>query len=230
MTFSHDYSKYTIEQLSDMRKNINEEKYPEKAEEIASALAKRMEAPEIQAMLEKEKKIAKEKKRDLKYSTFWPRFWAATIDGILFAIILYIECFVLGVEFNVHNQFIQTFNAIQFSIYVIFMHGYFGQTLGKRIMKVKVLDHGTETRINLKQALRRESVNLTLNIFWLFILLLFVLEIPILGSAYNLLYIVLIFSVLSSIWGISEFVTMLFNDKRRALHDLIGKTVVVRMQ
>jgi uncharacterized RDD family membrane protein YckC len=44
----------------------------------------------------------------------------------------------------------------------------------------------------------------------------------------GLSYAVIGFGILAMVWGISEFVTMLFNDKRRALHDYIGKTVVVR--
>jgi uncharacterized RDD family membrane protein YckC len=136
---------------------------------------------------------------------------------------------VLGVEFNTKDPFIQTLNPVQFSIYVILMHGYFGQTLGKMVMKVKVLNHDTETDINIKQALRRESVNLALNIGWVLILLAVVISLEMSGTVLNgLSYAEMILSILSAVWGVSEFVTMLFNDKRRAVHDYIGKTVVVR--
>jgi len=151
---------------------------------------------------------------------------------------------VFGIEFNIQDQFIQdqfiqdqfiqdqfiqALNAVQFSIYVILMHGYFGQTLGKKVMKIKVLNHDTETDINIKQALIRESVNLVLNIFWALIILLIIISFKMTGAIYNgLYYAMMIFSILSTVWGVSEFVTMLFNDKRRAVHDYIGKTVVVR--
>lgn len=31
-------------------------------------------------------------------------------------------------------------------------------------------------------------------------------------------------------WGVLELITMLFNEQRRALHDYIAKTVVVRVE
>lgn len=229
MNSSPDYNRYTIEQLADMKKNINKELYPERAKEIELALSKKMEEPAVKEMLEKQKRNAQKKKEMKKYSTFWPRFWAVTIDGIMFSIILYIECLVFGVEFNTKDQFLQALNAVQFSIYVILMHGYFGQTLGKKAMKLKVLNHDTETDINIKQALIRESVNLALNVFWVSIILLIVLSFKMSGTVFHgLYYAMIIFSILSAVWGVSEFVTMLFNDKRRAIHDYIGKTVVVR--
>ena len=33
-----------------------------------------------------------------------------------------------------------------------------------------------------------------------------------------------------SIWSILDIITMLFSDKRRALHDLIAGTVVLRLK
>ncbi len=229
MSSTPDYNRYTIEQLADMKKNINKEKHPERAREIELALSNKMEEPAVKEMLEKHKEKFEKQKKMKKYLTFWPRFWAVWIDGIIFAIILYAECFVFGVEFNIKDEFLKALNAIQFSIYVIFMHGYFGQTLGKMVVKVKVLNHDTETDINIKQALRRESVNLVLNICWVLIILAVVASLEMSGIILNgLSYAVIVFSILSFVWGVSEFVTMLFNDKRRAVHDYIGKTVVVR--
>jgi uncharacterized RDD family membrane protein YckC len=96
-------------------------------------------------------------------------------------------------------------------------------------MDVKVLNHDTETEINVKQALRRESVNLALNISWVLIILIVATSLEMSGViSEGLSYAVIGFGILAMVWGISEFVTMLFNDKRRAVHDYIGKTVVVR--
>jgi len=148
---------------------------------------------------------------------------------IIFAIILYVECLVFGVEYSTQDKFLQALNGVQFAVYAIFMHGYFGQTIGKMIMDVKVLNHDTETEINVKQALRRESVNLALNISWVLIILIVATSLELSGAiSEGLSYEVIGFGILAMVWGISEFVTMLFNDKRRALHDYIGKTVIVR--
>lgn len=222
MDSSPNYNNYTLEELLDVQNHIDKDLYSERAEKIDLAISNKMKDPGIKEKVEKQQDASK-------YSTFWPRFWAATIDGIVFAIMLYVECLVFGFEYSAEDKFLQALNGVQFAIYAIFMHGYFGQTLGKMIMDVKVLDHDTETEINVKQALRRESVNLVLNIAWVLIILVVATSLEISGSiSEGLSYAVIGFGVLAMIWGISEFVTMLFNDKRRALHDYIGKTVVVR--
>jgi len=222
MDSSPNYNNYTLDELLDVQNHINKEQYPERAKEIELAISNKMKDPEIKEEIEKQQEVNK-------YSTFWPRFWAATIDGILFAIILYVECLLFGVEYSAQDKYLQALNGVQFAIYAIFMHGYFGQTLGKMFMEVKVLNHDTETDINVKQALRRESVNLALNISWVLIILSVATTLEMTGTmSQGLSYAVIGFGVLAMVWGISEFVTMLFNEKRRAVHDYIGKTVVVR--
>ncbi|MBA6327733.1 RDD family protein [Colwellia sp. MB02u-6] len=222
MDSSPNYNNYTLDELLDVKNHIDKEQYPQRAKDIELALSNKMKDPDIKEEIEKQQEVNK-------YSTFWPRFWAATIDGIVFAIILYIECLIFGVEYSTQDKFLQALNGVQFAIYAIFMHGYFGQTLGKMFMDVKVLNHDTETEINVKQALRRESVNLALNISWVLIILIVATSLEMSGViSEGLSYAVIGFGILAMVWGISEFVTMLFNDKRRAVHDYIGKTVVVR--
>lgn len=222
MDSNPNYNNYTLEELLDVQNHIDKEHYPERAKDIQLAISNKMNDPDIKEEIEQQQEVTK-------YSTFWPRFWAATIDGIVFAIILYFECLIFGVEYSAQDKFLQALNGVQFAIYAIFMHGYFGQTLGKMFMDVKVLNHDTETEINVKQALRRESVNLALNISWVLIILVVATSLEMSGAiSEGLSYAVIGFGILAMVWGISEFVTMLFNDKRRAVHDYIGKTVVVR--
>ncbi|MDT0593223.1 RDD family protein [Glaciecola petra] len=217
------YNNYTLEELLDVQNNIDKELYPERAKEIELALSNKKNNPEIQEEIENHQEVSK-------YSTFWRRLFAAIIDGIIFAFILYVESLVFGVEDSTQDILLQALNGVQLAIYAIFMHGYFGQTIGKMIMEVKVLNHDTETEINVKQALRRESVNLVLNISWVIIILVVATSLEMSGTiSVGLSYAVIGFGILVMVWGISEFVTMLFNDKRRALHDYIGKTVVVRI-
>ncbi|WP_258406869.1 RDD family protein [Shewanella rhizosphaerae] len=124
----------------------------------------------------------------------------------------------------------QALNGVLFAVYSLLMHGYFGQTIGKMVMGVKVLDHQSETDIDLWQAFRRESVNLALCI--LSVLILFAYQLVMTSSgkvSLGLSFVVISFALISVTWDLSEFVTMLFNDMRRAVHDFIGKTVVVRI-
>jgi uncharacterized RDD family membrane protein YckC len=108
------------------------------------------------------------------------------------------------------------------------LHRFYGQTLGKRIMKIRVLSVDDEP-ITMRQAVLRDSV-------WLGLLLIgFVLNLPavLAGDSYLVTIDVtdsveIGISYISSAWLILEMITMLFNDKRRAIHDLIAGTVVVR--
>lgn len=217
MDSSPNYNNYTLEELLEVQNHIDKEQYPERVKDIELAISNKTRGFDIIEVN--------------KYSTFGPRFVAALIDGIVFAIILYIECLMFGVEYSAQGDLHQALNGVQLAIYSIFMHGYFGQTLGKMSMNIKVLDHDTETEINVKQALRRESVNLALNISWVLIFLIIATSLEMYGAIYGgLSYAVVGFGILATVWVISEFVTMLFNDKRRAVHDYIGKTVVVRIE
>lgn len=223
MNSTPDYNNYSLEDLIDIQNHIDREQYPERAKEVDLAILNKLEKPEVKAEIEKQRVISK-------YSTFWPRFWAAIIDGIIFALILYVECWVIGIEYSTQDKLLQALNGVQLAIYAIFMHGYFGQTIGKMIMDVKVVSHDLEMDINITQALRRESVNLLLNILSALIILVVASSIDTSGNiSKGLSYAVLGFGILALVWSISEFVTMLFNDKRRAIHDYIGKTVVVRI-
>lgn len=223
MDYEPNFSKYSYDELLDVERHIDKEKYPHRYATVIKLLndQKHISEGKVDALQNIEVD---------KYSTFWPRFWAATIDGIIFALILYLECLVFGVEYSTQDNFLQALNGIQLTIYVIFMHGCFGQTLGKMVMHVKVLNHDTETEINLNQALRRESVNLALNISWVLLILAVATALQITGTiSESFSYAVIVFGILAMVWGLLEFVTMLLNDKRRAIHDYIGKTVVVRI-
>tara|TARA_R110001599_G_scaffold145395_1_gene327847 strand:+ start:855 stop:1526 length:672 start_codon:yes stop_codon:yes gene_type:complete len=217
------FSVYSYHELLDAEKHIDKEFYPQRYDAVIKLLNDRSHNPDGKHEALAEINVDK-------YSTFWPRFWAATIDGIVFIIILYIECLIFGIEYSAQNNFLQALNGVQFAIYAIFMHGYFGQTLGKMFMGVKVLNHDTETDICIKQALRRESVNLILNIAWVIIILVLATSLTMSDTIpTEVSYAVVAFGLLAMAWGISEFVTMLFNHKRRAIHDYIGKTVVIRI-
>ena len=221
MDIEPNFSEYSYQELLDAKKHIDQGKYPQRYATVVGFLDK--------ATQTQKGKIEKLEQVEIdKYSTFWPRFWAATIDGIIFVVVIYTECLIFNIEYNAQDKYLQAFNGLQLAIYSVFMHGYFGQTFGKMIMNVIVLDYNTDSQINVSQAFRRESVNLFLNLSWFAIVLIVTrtLEHTSTLSA-TMSYTLIIFGVLAVAWGISEFVTMLFNDKRRAIHDYIGNTVVV---
>ncbi|TMP19160.1 RDD family protein [Pseudoalteromonas sp. S2721] len=223
MDYTPNYKNYSLDELLDAQKYLDKESFPQRAQELELEIANKLKDPEIKAEFE-------ELETNKRYATFWPRFWAAIIDGLIFTALLYIECLLFGVEYSNQNMVLQAVNGVQYIGYVVFMHGFYGQTLGKMVMDVKVLDHDTETDINLKQSVRRESVNIAINSSWILLLLSISISLQQLGSIHEFLtYLIMGLSSLATVWALSEFITMLFNEKRRAIHDFIGKTVVVRL-
>lgn len=217
------YSTYSLAALRDCAERIDKEKYPDRYQEILRLLNDPTHLAEQR--LEQQLSAA-----SLKYSTFWPRVGAVVCDGIFFAFVLYIECLLLGVEYSMQDKFLQACNAVQVAIYTIIMHGCYGQTLGKMMMDIKVVNDADEADIGIWQALRRESVTLVLNILWALIVL-FVAVVMVLDGFVpdHINSMVLGFTVIATCWFVAELLTMLLNKKRRSLQDFIGKTVVIRV-
>ncbi|CAM3891963.1 RDD family protein [Shewanella aquimarina] len=223
MDYAPDFSTYSYKELLEAERYINREEYPERYDRVVELLKDPGRWPKEQA----EDVIGIEGN---KYATFWPRFWAAVIDGLLFGLILIVERLIFDIQLNYDDKLVQALNGVLFGVYSLLMHGYFGQTVGKMIMEVKVVDHLSETDIDLWQAFRRESVNLALSILGALLVAAYLMVMASVGKvSLGLSFVVIGFTFISLSWDLSEFVTMLFNDKRRAVHDFIGKTVVVRI-
>jgi len=220
MTNEPDFSQYSYNELLDVRASIDEDRFPERVQRIDELL-------KDSNHLIQEREIHENTILRVKYSTFWRRFFANTIDGLVFIPILLIESRLFNFEFSSSNITFQMFNSIQFVIYVIVMHGLCGQTIGKMICNVKVVDHDTERDISMTQSIKRSSVDV-------FLTLALLISITALTTTNNNDYKILLgvgifsLSFASIAWALSEFISMLFNKKRRALHDFIGQTVVIR--
>lgn len=111
--------------------------------------------------------------------------------------------------------------------YSVIMHAKYGQTLGKMFTGVMVLDV-SERRLSLWQALLRDGFYIALMIVCVIIELPLVLDGENLYDAPTRATNVLLYG--SLVWGLAEMVTMLTNSKRRALHDFIARSVVIRME
>src|SRR5258706_13413874 len=93
-----------------------------------------------------------------KYQTFWPRFWAGCLDGLVFAPLVFVDSWiektvaaplVLAVWFVVYT--------ISFDVYSVALHARYGQTFGKIVMGVMVMDL-SETKLSIRQAILRDIV------------------------------------------------------------------------
>jgi uncharacterized RDD family membrane protein YckC len=112
-------------------------------------------------------------------------------------------------------------------VYSVLMHGYYGQTLGKMACKIKVLDI-SERPITMMQAFLRDIVIIGINIISSAISLnLLITAGGIQSPKFQNVQMVIGFA--SFAWFVAEILTMLTNKKRRAVHDFIAGTVVVRV-
>jgi len=231
--FSDKFEKKTSDEL---RTVINDDGYQKKAKLAAIwELERRNEATEEQKSLEnkiianEERKIAT-KLSGQRYQTFWLRFFAAIIDGFVMwpigFLLSYLTDSTIGTIVIVGNLL----NNLSPYIYSVFLHGYQGQTLGKMTMDVKVVDFDTEDEIDMMQAFIRDSVPIALMILlYAYSMIVFYgNEGYELSTDFATLAPMFFIGVLTLLWTILEILSMLFNDKSRAVHDLIARTVVVR--
>jgi len=163
-----------------------------------------------------------------KYETGLRRFGAAFIDILVFVPIAYPNYYI---QTNLDNKiglvFWLTFMTALRFFYSVFMHYKYGQTFGKMVAKVKVVNYDETRNITIRQALLRDSFDIimeTLGLFY-FIIALFRAELPTTELLDN-------FDdfggTVGVIWVLLELVSMQTNDERRAIHDFIAGSVVVR--
>jgi uncharacterized RDD family membrane protein YckC len=170
-------------------------------------------------------------------ATFSQRLAAALIDLAVFLPVIAAQAI-----FFKHSKGLAIALVIPLSFcflaYVIYCHGRYGQTIGKRVMRIRVLTISRE-RLAWSNAWARSSVDIGLTALSTLSFFVALLHIP-----ESLYYVDSYFEQIKNlqayepfwtswsatatqVWVWGEFVTMLFNKQRRALHDFIGGTVVV---
>jgi uncharacterized RDD family membrane protein YckC len=173
----------------------------------------------------------------MKYASFWQRFAAHWID--LF--VLLIPVLTLGWLSSLSKTLALICvlpQGLLFWSYTWQWHARTGQTIGKRSMGIRVV-RVDGARIGQLEAFRRSSVDLTLAVASMTLLFLGLAAVPAtelssLGWLQQQQRIQQVHPVLqqwlfyvSQAWYWSEVVVMLFNARRRAIHDYLGGTVVI---
>jgi len=154
-----------------------------------------------------------------RYQTFGSRFLAAIIDGIILSFVysLFVR-FIFRFDSSQTNQLL---DDSLYYIYSIFSHYKYGQTIGKKITNVKVVSNLDESKlIGLANAIKRDNVGIILSILGFLIY-----NSP---GQFDLSVYMLLFSTVG--WGLAEIVSMLFNKKRRAIHDYLANSVVIDLK
>ncbi|MCE2438963.1 MAG: RDD family protein [Candidatus Latescibacteria bacterium] len=175
-----------------------------------------------------------------RYKTFWARLWASWTDGLVLMPVALLFWYLLLSKTSLWEtaRWLAVIVLIMHHAYSwffsIFMHGRWGQTVGKMVTRVKVVDATTEEPITYKKAFLRDAVPILL-VFPLHAHSLYQL---ITGAEYQGFQPNFGLSAQAGgttwtgfivwIWWFAEIVSMLTNEKRRAIHDFIAGTVVVR--
>jgi uncharacterized RDD family membrane protein YckC len=99
-----------------------------------------------------------------------------------------------------------------FVSYSVFLHGKFGQTIGKIFFKIKVVVNENESEvIGYYRSIKRDSI---------LIIFTAISYLPYFNAF-------IFFDYVSVFWFLSEIITTLFNEKRRAMHDFLAGSVVI---
>jgi len=159
-----------------------------------------------------------------KYKTVGPRFVALIIDAVLmFPIIIAAPFLSSFFDFSpLLTTIFSNFTGIISVVYVVLMHTFYGQTIGKIAVHVKVLDK-SEKPIFFGQAVLRSLPQITS----IFFILTFSPQTAADESDSTQLY-VMLFWVIYITFEIVDIIVFFVDKKHRALHDLIAGTVVIR--
>lgn len=168
-------------------------------------------------------------KIEIQYSTFWKRVGAAFLDGAALAPLQWLDQYIWNSTENplilILFGILSSFSYLAYTIYFI---SKFGMTPGKMVTGVIVKKVDEVNIPTVKQAILRDIVTVIINPIFCIIMIVNVMNGELanrgLGSFENMMILVWIMGG----WGILEIVTMLMNKKRRAVHDFIAGTVVIR--
>jgi len=173
------------------------------------------------------------------YAGFWRRLGALLIDALIFLPISATVTWA-SAQSRLAALLLLLPAALLGCAYQVYFHARWGQTPGKMVARVRVLSLDGSP-IGLRQALLRSAVDIFLTGLVVAAHASALLRIP--SAQYALLgwleqnqrleEVMAQWQWLSWVqaaWAISEVVTMLFNRRRRALHDFIAGTIVVRVR
>jgi uncharacterized RDD family membrane protein YckC len=210
---------YSPHELLDVKSHISEDKYPERYKLLVSEISRRPVKP-VQSEAQP---VAVQK-----YSTFWRRYWASAIDWAILSSISPIA-FGGGDPSSVQWSLLLVLQLLG-AAYSILMHGFYGQTVGKMVTRVKVLSV-TENKLSMMQAVMRDVVPLV------FVLFAYAFSIDIaagrltsenLPAAAWVSSPVGVWLFLQLGWSFADGLTLIISAKRRAIHDLIARSIVVK--
>ena len=226
-----DFDTYSHETLLDVYEKIDEVKYPNRKvhvrELIESGHHKNIQDPSVSVQSSPPSESIGVAIADPRYNTFFQRFWAGWIDGLVLLMLTIGFELLAGLMPESTARALVMFSAFSPYFYSVVLHSLYGYTIGKAMMGVKVVKVEDESKIDFRHALVRDLVPIVLLVVSL-IALPGVIE-P--GQHYKLAATPVFYQIAvwaSLVWFLLEIGTMLLDEKRRALHDYMAGTVVVK--
>jgi uncharacterized RDD family membrane protein YckC len=176
--------------------------------------------------------------RDSLYAGFWTRLGAMFLDILFLMPIILIMYYLNSLSVNMYIYTIVP-NLLFGLWYNIYLVKKYGGTPGKLVAGIKIIRiDGAD--IEWKEAILRHIVLFALTIFCSVMMIYCLLKadettymnLGWLGQAKYLMSLspgfFLLYSWISNIWIYSEFIVLLTNKRKRAIHDYIAGTVIVR--
>jgi len=164
------------------------------------------------------------------YDTAWQRVLACFVDGILFVPLLPLLYYCSLPE---RSPAVIASASILWWVfgysYLIISIALFGQTLGKKLLGIKVLAAATRRLPTLKQAVLRVSCAMAFSALELGYLLYLVSAHRYFLSAERQGWFADNTGFLNVLWCLADAAYFVFVRRHRALHDFIAGTIVVRM-
>ncbi len=164
-----------------------------------------------------------------RYQTLDKRFLALIIDVFVFAPVIALSFWINSTEVPnwLYYLFLVGSSALGLG-YIVLLHWKYGQTIGKMVGKVTVVDATTEGPINLFQAFLRDIAHFVSSLVQILVVFILVSsghprlsETVVNADSYTL--------IPFFIWAAIDTLICLKSKKHRALHDFIAGTVVVRL-
>ncbi len=179
---------------------------------------------------------------NLKYAGFWSRLGAMLLDLIISAVYFY-PVYMVEKHHHLLSLYLLAPNFLFVVFFDVWLVKRFGGTPGKLLMRLRIrkLDGSP---VGWREALLRDAPNL---VFWLASLLgVFLPQWQMTDAEFHAYHALppaeyrqrqaeispvwyQPVGIISGVWFWSEFVVLLTNRKRRALHDFLAGTVVIRL-
>ncbi|MGH1335216.1 MAG: RDD family protein [Aureispira sp.] len=156
------------------------------------------------------------------YSSKGARFGAAFIDNLIITLLIFILGLFLGGGDSIG---VNLANALLFPFYKILMEGSGGQTIGKKLLNIKVVrDDGSFTPLTMSDANRRFLLWWPMYVGLLFLT---IAQMQLRADSF-LIILIAIVMLLGCFLSIGSALSIFAGKRGKTWHDKIGKTICVK--